>query len=503
MINDNKALLATAALYLIIFTVTFDMLGHCLMPVSVLFTSYLAWLYGRTAGLAGIVFSTAAHAAMLFVSGKPSLAELFTRYPILYFGVLTQAALVFLADHVKFLYDEIEETKNRLEAATRRAEEADRIKSSFMADLSHEIRNPLCSIIGYAGLLKDDDSLDESQRYLIDPIYSNSSHLLTLINKVLDFSKIESEAVTVENSEFDPVELVRDVCSSNGFLASSKGLKLESRFSGKFDRKLISDPLRLKQVLINLISNAVKFTETGAVTVSCAELSARGETAKVRFSVTDTGPGLSADEIARLFKPFKQASALTERTYGGTGLGLVIADRLVRLLGGTRIEVESEKGRGASFAFELNLRRGQETAEPASTAKSAIPTPAATKRELKILVTEDNLFNLTLIKTILESRSYRTIEASDGRTALKLALAQDPDIIFLDLHIPGLSGIEVARKIREAGRAMPIISISGDSSAETLRGCLEAGMNGCVVKPFGPEDIYSAIDRHLTPEARP
>ncbi len=505
LITRNTALIFIVALYFLVFHITFERLEHNLMPVTVLFTTYITWLYGRAYGLAGIAFFTAAHALLLFCTQKPSLTSLFDKHPILYFGVFTQIILVFLIDYFKRIYNQLKEIKNQLEIANTRAEEADKIKNAFMADLSHEIRNPLCSIIGYAELMKGDDDLSEQQRYMLDPILSNSQHLLMLINKVLDFSKIENENIHIENIEFDLSALIAEICSSIRFMASKKGLEFTHRLIGDFSNKVISDPLRLRQILINLISNSIKFTDTGGVTLECEVNSSGDNYSNIIFRVIDTGPGLDEAEINKLFKPYKQASSQTERNYGGTGLGLVIAARLVRLLGGASIKVESIKNSRTVFYFELKIKNGKpveikkEQNGKSATKKSFQPENINDKK-IKILIAEDNLFNLALIKNILEARSYDTIEATDGKIALQAALNDNPDLILLDVQIPEINGIEVARILCEAGRSTPIISITGDSSDTMTRDCLKAGMNGCIAKPFLPEEIYRIVERHLNRE---
>jgi signal transduction histidine kinase len=502
LITKNTALVFIIALYFLVFHFTFDLLKHNLMPVTLLFTTYITWLYGRTYGLSGIAFFTAAHALLLLCTNKPSLTSLFDKNPILYFGVFTQIILVFLVDYFKHIYNQLKAIKNQLEIANTRAEEADKIKNSFMADLSHEIRNPLCSIIGYAELLKDDDNLSQQQICMLEPIISNSQHLLLLINKVLDFSKIENESIDIQDIEFDLSALIAEICSSIRFMASKKGLEFNHKLIGDFNNMIISDPLRLRQILINLISNSIKFTDTGGVTLECEKKSGAGDYSNIIFRVIDTGPGLNETEINKLFMPYKQASTQTERNYGGTGLGLVIAGRLVRLLGGASIKVESVKNSRTTFYFELKIKNGKPVEIkklPTGSAPVIIPVPhnSKTGKHYKILVAEDNLFNLALIKNILEARSYEVIEASDGKIALQAALNENPDLILLDVQIPEINGIEVTRMLREAGRLTPIISITGDNSEAMARDCINAGMNGLLSKPFRPEEIYRIVEQHL------
>ncbi len=265
---------------------------------------------------------------------------------------------------------------------------------------------------------------------------------------------------------------------------------------------LISDPLRLKQILINLVSNAVKFTNTGSVTVECEKKEINGPYSTIVFSVIDTGPGISESEIKRLFKPYMQAKASTERIYGGTGLGLVISDRLVRLLGGESIKIKSAPGGPTIFSFEIKMKNGRlkpvhhVRSQNFKSGQSPAKIKAVTK-SAKILIVEDNLFNLILFKNMLEARDYEVIDADDGCAALDAALTKDPDAILIDIQIPELNGIEVVKKLRTAGKTMPIISISGETSNVIINECLKAGMNDCLAKPFLPEDIYRIIKKHL------
>lgn len=484
----------------------FESFGTDSMPVTLLFTAYFTWFYGRTAGLASIAVFVSAHALLLYAAGKPSLQSFFAENPMLYFGLATDVFMVFMVHYFKFIHDQLNETKSKLEIANARAEEADKLKNAFMADLSHEIRNPLCSIIGYADLIKDDEQFTERQREFLEPIIANSNHLLTLINKVLDFSKIENEILVIENSEFDLGGLIAEVAGSYRFLAERKGIYFDYKIDENFSNMFISDQLRLKQILINLVSNAIKFTEKGGVSLDCSERSKSESYSVVLFKVSDTGPGLNPEEMSRLFKPYKQASSITERNYGGTGLGLVIADRLVRLLGGSAIKVESGRGPGGvsmqtSFSFELKLKTSRLPVKKVSDdeAPKTVQVYAAQKNDknLKILVVEDNLFNLTLLKAILEARSYEIIDAVDGRVGLDLAYSRNPDIILLDTQLPEISGIEMARRLRESGFKMPIISISGDTSEAAAAECFNAGMNGRINKPFKPDDIYKMIEMNM------
>jgi len=484
----------------------FESFGTDSLPVTLLFTAYFTWFYGRAAGLASIVVFVSTHALLLYAAGKPSLYSYFNASPILYFGLLTDVVMVFMVHYFKYIHDQLNETKIKLELANARVEEADKLKNAFMADLSHEIRNPLCSIIGYADLIKDDEQFTERQREFLEPIIANSNHLLTLINKVLDFSKIENEILVIENSEFDLAGLIAEVAGSYRFLAERKGIYFDYKIDENFTNMFISDQLRLKQILINLVSNAIKFTETGGVSLGCSERSKSESYSVVLFKVSDTGPGLNPEEINRLFKPYKQASSITERNYGGTGLGLVIADRLVRLLGGSSIKVESGRGPGSasmqtSFSFELKLKTSRlpvkKVTDDAAPKTAQVYAAQNNDKNLKILVVEDNLFNLTLLKAILEARSYEIIDAVDGKAGLDLAYSRNPDIILLDTQLPEISGIELARRLRESGFKMPIISISGDTSEAAAAECLSAGMNGRINKPFKPDDIYKIIEINM------
>jgi len=507
---DEKAafLIVCVLSYFLLFTFSFGVIGHNLMPLVVLITTYTAWLYGRRAGIAGIIAIIAVHAAITQIFYARSIAAIFNSAPILYFGVLAQFLLVFLAQFFKNIYNRLEQTKTELEAAKKQIEEADHAKSVFMAELSHELRNPLSSISGYAYLMREDKTITEKQRERITAIIANTGHMLTLINQILDFSKIESERLEIESIEFDAKSLVAEVCSANRGLAIKKQLFFNEKLTGRFKNFLIGDPFRIKQVLINLISNAIKFTEKGGVEVECGETAIKKGLSRITFKISDTGSGIDEKTMRSLFKPYSQGDASTERKHGGTGLGLAIANRLVKLMDGGRIEVETTPGEGSVFSFSLTLKTGRE-AEKAieknareivereivkEKHSSSAPPHAADK--LKILVAEDNLFNIKLIKTILENRSHEVVEAMDGNSALRSALEHSPDLIFLDIQLPDLNGMEVARKIREAGKTMPIFSITADSSDEATAECIRSGMTGTLSKPFSPEDFYKVTEKY-------
>lgn len=472
----------------------FDLFGHNFMTFSLVLTTYFSWLYGYFYGILSIAASTLIHALILQAAGKTSLTVLFSQYPILYFGVLTQIIMVFLIHFFKTIYNQLKNAKTEIEIAKLRAENSDRAKAAFMADLSHEIRNPLCSIIGYAELLNEDTALTQTQKETLAPILSNANHILALTNKVLDFSKIENEQITIENSELNITSLIAEICSANRYIAIKKGLEFEQKLKGKFDNYLICDPLRLKQILINLINNAIKFTETGKVVIECEELSVEGSYSKILFKVSDTGKGLTSQEIDNIFKPYKQANSAIERKYGGTGLGLAIANKLVGLMSGEPIKVTSEIGQGTVFSFSVRLKKGA-VMEKQSKAESKKSDKCAEAQKLKILVVEDNLFNITYIKTVLEAKGHEVMEATDGLKALGIALNNDVDFMLIDLQIPEINGIEVTKKLRAEQKTMPIICITGSLSNGVIEECTDAGMNGCLAKPFRPEEIYQIIEK--------
>ena len=381
------------------------------------------------------------------------------------------------------------------EAARRVAEEANRIKGAFLANMSHEIRTPLAAIIGFANLMLD-ERLPESERAKsIQTIVRHGQHLLALVNDVLDLSKIEADRMTVERIACDPAQLVADVEAMAAERAWAKGLPLVVSVAENVPARVRTDPTRLRQVMLNLVSNAIKFTQAGEVRV---ELSARpGDV--LRFAVSDTGIGMSAGEIDRLFVPFSQADVSTTRRFGGTGLGLAICKRLVEMMHG-RIDVTSEAGTGTTFEVTIDAPACEPAPQPEP------PGAIGLRSGLRVLLAEDGPDNQRLISFYLEHAGIGHQIAENGRLAVEAAVEAEAagrgfDLVLMDMQMPEMDGYAATAALRAAGLTMPVLALTAHGTAEQCEQSLRAGCAEHLVKPVEHEQLLAAIARHTVGRA--
>lgn len=427
---------------------------------------------------------------------------------------LLGTVVIFMVDALRSMLstvvERLQQQNDELVRAREEAMAASRAKSEFLANVSHDLRTPMNGILGAVALLETDPgALSAEQRRYVSLIGRSGETLLGLLNQLLDIAKIENKKLSIERVPVDVREVVEEVRTLASIAADQKGLALKVALPPDLPR-VLTDPLRLRQVLLNLVSNAVKFTEAGQVLVSVQVLSQDADGLRLRFSVRDTGIGIAPDAIPRLFQLFEQADPSTSRRYGGTGLGLAICRGLVTMLGG-EIGVESAPGQGAEFWFTLvgGLAPAAPVSEVApgdSEAPSRAPPAAGAPRAERILVADDSELNQLVLVGLLKRIGFAQIVCvNDGQAALDALAREAFDLVLMDVQMPGMDGIEAVLRLRAgpAGRTdprVPIVAVTARAMERDAELCRQAGMNDLLTKPVALDALAEKLSRWL-PEA--
>jgi two-component system, sensor histidine kinase len=458
------------------------------------------------------------HLPIIFVTAQPSEAKLiFEGYesgavdvlfkPLDPHIVRSKVQVFVRLDQQSRTMTEQMETMTRLKAE---AESANIAKSRFLANMSHEIRTPLSAVLGFSDVLSQGGLSAADRDEFLASISRNGKLLLRIIDDILDLSRIEAQKIELEKSSFDLDELLKDLEVTLSNKALDKGISLEFSNSAGKNGPYLGDPLRLKQILLNLVGNAIKFTHSGGVSVdsSCRDLPKLAESSadlcELKFTIKDTGIGLCPSDALKLFEPFAQADTSTQRKYGGTGLGLAISKQLARTMGGDVVLTHSAPGEGSTFEVTLKVPHAPESEDastektkPMPSSKSSPGDAASSLRGKRVLVVDDVPDNRILLERYLKPSGIVVKTASGGHEAVELMRTSEWDAVLMDIQMPNMDGYEATAQLRKLGFKKPIIALTAHAMKEELERCLAAGCDQTMTKPVAKKELIAKLAEAL------
>ncbi len=453
---------------------------------------YLRMFHGSSVLFAAIVgpgmltLTVGCFASLWMVDGNIVAASVLVAATFIAFAQLVYGARA-MYQHMQ----SVRRSRRRADEVAQEAAKAARAKSEFLAVISHELRTPMNSMLGSAELLRRTELEDEQAEHL-SAVLNGGTMLMTLLNDLLDVSKIEAGALKTEIIPVNLRQLVERMRAMWHARASDQGLKLQLRISDDVPAWVMADPMRLQQVLFNLLSNALKFTRMGEILIIVETGSDESGAETIELSVSDTGIGISKEVAARLFRPFEQADSSTARKYGGTGLGLSICKGIADALGG-RIELESEPGAGSTFTLSFPLVETEEVA-----LETEQYGDLEVSEEVRVLVAEDHAANRRLIGALLRPLGFELVMACDGREAVERFCEESFDVIVMDMQMPEMDGVQATRAIRKMGSrgaSIPIVALTANATEDDRRRCIDAGMTDFLTKPLDPRALHATIIR--------